>query len=589
MSSVDTAEGHPEDQFRRADSPSISVVNNEGISVNPQQRSIIGKEPPMRKHPRRRGPFAHWATCGLVAGLLGAVYAQPAEPKPQPPRAPNVLFVMTDQQRFDTIAALGNKHIYTPNLDRLVRRGSAFTQAYSQCPVCVPARYTIRTGCQPPTTRVFTNQPSLPVAGQAETMEGRCGAYLARTMKGLGYRTFGIGKFHTAPRNEDLGFEVQLYSEELYGMPEDRKRDHYAAWIAKEHPAFDYIEALMGERTEMYYMPQVSPLPAELTVERWAADRAVEQISRSDGRPFFGLVSFIGPHPPFAPPIPFNRMYDPDRMPDPVCGQLAVDPLDELLPFTNYFLWAEDIDPNRARALKARYYGEISYIDNCLGRILRAIDARADADDTVICFFTDHGELLGDHHAWGKESFFEGSCHIPFLVSWPKRLPQGVRRDELVCLADLFGIATGAAGAGQVRQGIDVLGMVGGAVKPREKLIGYYGEPGTPSFKTMVRAKQWKYIFFSNGGREQLFDMRADPQEMCNRASDEPAVVRTLRKEAVAACRVPGAAAAISGDDLRAFPFTKRPPRRIYQFDWSRGVRGFPKQPEDALKSFRRP
>ena len=167
-------------------------------------------------------------------------------------------------------------------------------------------------------------------------MEGRCGPYLAAHHARLGYRTFGIGKFHTQPWDEDLGFEVHLHSEELYGTPDQRRRDAYAAWIAREHPEFDYIEALMGERTEMYYMPQMSPLPAELTVERWAADRAVEQIEHDDGRPYFGFVSFIGPHPPFAPPVPFNRMYDPDRMPNPVRGDLAVDHMDEQIPWMNY-------------------------------------------------------------------------------------------------------------------------------------------------------------------------------------------------------------------------------------------------------------
>ena len=133
---------------------------------------------------------------------------------------PNILFIMTDQQRFDTIAALGNKHIHTPNMDLLVHRGLAFTQAYSTCPVCVPARYTIRTGCESPTTRYFTNSGSPPAEGQAETMEGRCGPYLARRMGEFGYRTFGIGKFHSSPWNEDLGYETQLHSEELYATPE---------------------------------------------------------------------------------------------------------------------------------------------------------------------------------------------------------------------------------------------------------------------------------------------------------------------------------------------------------------------------------
>ena len=135
---------------------------------------------------------------------------------------PNVLFIMTDQQRFDTIAALGNEHIYTPSMDRLVRRGISFINGYSTCPVCVAARITVRTGCEPPTTRVFSNGRSEPVPGQAATLEGRCGDYIARTMNKSGYRTFGVGKFHTAPWNEDVGYEVQLHSEELYGSPEQR-------------------------------------------------------------------------------------------------------------------------------------------------------------------------------------------------------------------------------------------------------------------------------------------------------------------------------------------------------------------------------
>ena len=129
---------------------------------------------------------------------------------------PNILFIMTDQQRFDTIAALGNAHIHTPNLDRLVRRGISFSRAYASCPVCVAARYTIRTGCEPPKTRVFANSTPKPVAGQALKMEVRCGPYLGRTMTGLGYRTFAIGKFHTAPWDEDLGYDTLLRSEESY-------------------------------------------------------------------------------------------------------------------------------------------------------------------------------------------------------------------------------------------------------------------------------------------------------------------------------------------------------------------------------------
>jgi len=500
---------------------------------------------------------------------------------------PNVLFVITDQQRADTIRALGNDIIYTPNMDRLVRRGVSFTNAYSTCPVCVPARYTIRTGCEPHTTGIYANMGPDVAEGQPQGMEDRCGTYLARTMQQLGYRTFGVGKFHTRPWNEDVGYEVQLHSEELYGSPEQRAGDAFASFIAKEHPAYDFVEGLMGERTEMYYMPQMSPMPAEATVEGWAASQAAELIAASDERPYFGFVSFIGPHPPLAPPIPFNRMYDPDRMPNPVRGDVACDLMDEQLRWMNYAIWADDISDSHARACRARYYGELSYIDWCLGKILDAVEARPDAENTLIVFYSDHGDHLGDHHAWQKESFFEQSCHVPFLVSWPAALPADVRRDDLVCLTDLFGIATRAAGAPDYRQGHDVLGTILDGTTPRERVIGMYGRPGTMEFKIMVRQGDWKYIYFANGGQQQLFNVVEDPWERTNLAKTKTDVAAKLHSHAVEAARRPNIDRALDKDgNLLALPYSERPLRRIYQFDRSRGVTGFPERPEDALKGF---
>ena len=490
---------------------------------------------------------------------------------------------MTDQQRFDTIAALGNGVIYTPNMDRLVRRGISFSQGYSTCPVCVAARTTIRTGCDSPTTGMYSN--NRPVSGEGDSLEDRCGDYLARTLSKCGYRTFGIGKFHTSPWNEDIGYQSQFHSEELYSDPEQRKDDAYAAWIAREHPEFDYIEALMGERTEMYYMPQVSPLPSHLTVENWVAERTIEELREPGAQPYFGFVSFIGPHPPFAPPVPFNRIYNPDRMPAPVRGTLAVDHLDEQIPFMNRTIWADEINDALARVLKARYYGEITYIDDCLGRILDAVEAREDADNTLICFFSAHGDHLGDHSAWQKESFFDVSARVPFLVSWPSRLPYDVRRDELVCLTDLFGIATHAAGIPEFRDGVDVFGIVEGIIRPRTHLFGYYGEPGTDRFKIMVRSGNWKYIYLANGGREQLFNTNDDPDEVVDRMTTDQDLANELRWHGIQACRFPGVSSALEGDNLRSFPYTRWSAPRIYQFDRSRGVDRFPDDPQDVLDS----
>ncbi|MED5417019.1 MAG: sulfatase-like hydrolase/transferase [Candidatus Latescibacterota bacterium] len=500
---------------------------------------------------------------------------------------PNVLFVMTDQQRADTIASLGNHSIYTPNLDRLVARGVSFVNAYSQTPVCVAARYAVRTGRDPLLTRVFSNGQVPPAVDQAEQMTDRCGSYLGQTMQGLGYRSFGIGKFHSQPWDEDLGYDVHLRSEEILADPQRRAGDAYGAHIAEHAPAYDFIEGLHGERTEMYYMPQMSPMPAEHTVEGWAADRAVEQIERTDDeRPFFGFVSFIGPHPPLAPPIPFNRLYNPDLMASPVSGDPAVDHADEQIPHMNYGVWAEDVSDSQARVLKTRYYGEITYIDDCLGRILDAVEARPDADNTVICFFADHGDHLGDHQAWQKESFFEASCHIPFLVSWPERLPRNERREDLVALIDLFGIATGAAGQTQVRDGVDVLSMLTSGGDRRERLVGLYGAPGTRRFKAMVREDRWKYIWLANGARQQLFDVTADPQELRDLSGSHSEIVARLHRAAIDHLRQPGGQEALDGDDLHSLPFEARPLQRIYQFGhWPRSS-GFPEDPGEALRTY---
>jgi choline-sulfatase len=278
-------------------------------------------------------------------------------------------------------------------------------------------------------------------------------------------------------------------------------------------------------------------------------------------------------------------MYDPDRMPPPYRAEGGVDEADEQVTWMNHAIWAEDISDGSARILKSRYYGEISYIDACLGRILDAVEARGDAEDTLVCFFSDHGDHLGDHGAWQKESFFEAACHVPYLVSWPARLPAGERRDEIVALTDLFGIATAASGEAEVRDGIDVLGVLEGRASPREHLFGCYGLPGTPLCKVMVRSGDWKYVHMANGGREQLFNLAEDPREIQELSAREPDVTARLRAAAVESLSRPEGRAGLEDGKLRGFSFEKRPLKRIYQFAGDLGVRGFPERPEDVLSA----
>jgi choline-sulfatase len=273
-------------------------------------------------------------------------------------------------------------------------------------------------------------------------------------------------------------------------------------------------------------------------------------------------------------------------MPELVLGSVREDHLDEEIPFMRYAIWADAANPALARIVKARYYGEITYLDHCLGRVLDAIEAGPKSENVLICFFSDHGDLLGDHHGWQKQNFFEAACRVPLLLSWPAVLPAGTVRNELIGLADLFGIATESAGECEVRQGTNVLKMLRGECAPREHLIGMVEPPGSHDFKLMVVTNEWKYIFMANGGREQLFNVRQDPNELSNRAGSSSRIRDDLYALAVQACQVPGAADARDGEKLRAFPFRERPRTRIYQFDRSSGVVGFPDKPQDALKGF---
>jgi arylsulfatase len=139
-----------------------------------------------------------------------------------------------------------------------------------------------------------------------------------------------------------------------------------------------------------------------------------------------------------------------------------------------------------------------------------------------------------------------------------------------------------AAGAPEWRDGVDLLNG-----PPREYLFGYYGVPGTPQYKVMVRHGDWKYIYLANGGREQLFDLRSDPHELKNVAGQQRETANRMRAQVVRTTNRPALRAAMNGNDVKAFPFTPRPMGRIYQFDRSRGITGFPKHPQDVLARWR--
>ncbi|MBR3643809.1 MAG: sulfatase-like hydrolase/transferase [Parasporobacterium sp.] len=488
---------------------------------------------------------------------------------------PNILIIMCDQFRYDCIHALGNRKIYTPYLDRLVREGLSFSNAYSTCPVCMPARYTLRTGCEPYHTGFYGNGTPHVLDGQPEDIHERCGSYLAAAMRERGYYSFGIGKFHCLPFDEDCGYDEQYFTEEGWKDEASSRKDDYFSFMRREHPEYNHIEQLHGERTNMYYVPQMSPFPGELTVEGYVARRAAGILDRvPEDKPYFGFVSFVGPHPPCAPPVPFNRMYDPDQMDDPVGGTIEEDHLDDEIPCMNRHIWADEINDFGARNLKSRYYGEITYIDECIGLLLDKVKSRPDADNTAIFFMSDHGDLLGDHHGWQKETYYEQAARVPMLLSWPGRIKPGISR-ELITLTDIFGIVTQMAGRRELKDGEPVLDAVLNRSAGRDHIFACYGLPGTRRFKFMIRKGDWKYIYLSNGGREQLFNLADDPTELKNLEKERKDIRDSLREIGRKACLAPGLKDAMDGQELKALPFEAEDMGRLRQFAAYRGVTDF--------------
>jgi choline-sulfatase len=268
-------------------------------------------------------------------------------------------------------------------------------------------------------------------------------------------------------------------------------------------------------------------------------------------------------------------MFDPDAMPEPVLGDPVIDKADDYLAWMNHAIYAEDISPPQARQLRARYAGAISFIDECIGRILDSVDARGDAANTLICFFADHGDHLGDHGAWQKESFFEASCRIPMLVSWPRRWPGGQRWTAPVTLTDLFALATSAAqGRAELRDGCDLTRSLDTGVSERRRCFGLFGEPGTRYFKAMVREGDWKYIWLANGGREFLFNLAEDPSESRCYAAKEPTTMRSMRATLISQIAARELTLpALKDGELCSMPFEIFPRERIKQF--ARGITDF--------------
>ena len=409
-----------------------------------------------------------------------------------PARRPNVLFLFSDDQRADTIGALGNPNISTPNLDRLVAAGTTLTRAYcmgaQQGAVCVPSRAMLMTG-----RTLFRIKENL--AGQTTWPE---------KFAATGYRTFITGKWHNqAPslvrvfqsgQSIFLGGMGDPYSLELQDLDAGK---------------------LVNKRVTPGHSVQVF------------ADSAIGFLkARKGDQPFLCYVAFNAPHDPRIAPPTFHEKSNAHKPPLPANflpqhpfnnGELIVRD-EQLAPWPR--------SPEVVRQHLADYYAAIAFLDQQIGRIIDALNASGLADNTIVVFSSDHGLAIGSHGLFGKQNLYDHSMHAPLIFAGPG-IPRDQRRDALCYLLDIYPTLGefAAVTAPEGSEGKSLASVIAGKSPGiRDHILTAYTK-----VQRAVREDRWKLIVYPQINKTQLFDLQNDPNEMKDLASNKAYADQVIR------------------------------------------------------------
>jgi arylsulfatase A-like enzyme len=408
---------------------------------------------------------------------------------------PNLVFLCSDDQRFDTIRALGNPVIETPNLDRLVSNGSAFTHTFCmgsmQGAVCVPSRAMFLSGRS--LFRVNEQLRDVPTWPEVFLKAG--------------YHTVGIGKWHNGPASYAKSFDAG--GPIFFGGMSDQNKVN----VHPFDPDGKYPKGNL--RTGSEYSTAMF------------TDAAVEFLNGYRGeQPFFLYVTFTVPHDPRTPPKGFENRYDPAKVPLPK-NYLPRHPFNngEMLVRDEKLLgWPRTEDQIRKEL--ADYYAMITHLDEQVGRVVATLEKTGRGKNTVVIFTSDHGLAIGSHGLLGKQNLYDHSMRPPLVLAGPG-VPAGKRSAALVYLFDLFPTACELCGV-TPPEGVEgkslVPVMTGKQEKVRDVVFGAYRQ-----FQRCVRTDRWKLIRYPHVNRTQLFDLQADPDERNDLAAD-PAFAEKVKE-----------------------------------------------------------
>ncbi len=436
-------------------------------------------------------------------------------------KEPNILIIMCDQLRADVLGCYGNQFVQTPNIDKIAKNGVTFLQAYSQTPVCVPARYGLMCG-KAPFQLGLTDNMQVPTVLEKP---------LPQMLKQQNYYTCAIGKMHFSPVRSHFGFDRMFLSEEVPGHLHD---DDYLLYLQQQ--GYSHIIEPHGKRSENYYVPQISALPEHIHTTAWTADTTCEVIRQNHNRPFFIFSSFIKPHPPFDPCEPYDQMYPLDQVPMPIRKEHEMEPIDFSIDLQNDYKvnGIQHMTDQEVLKIRSYYYGIVSQIDKQIGKILDTLEEQNVMDNTLILFTSDHGEMLGDHYAFGKRTYYESSTKIPMILSWPNVIPAGETRNQFVVLQDIYATAICATGGHADLHSLCqnlIPAACDSSAYLRDDIIAEFGKGR--ALKFMVRWDNYKYVYHSNGGIETLFDLEKDPNEFKDISKDLPELCNQCKNKLI--------------------------------------------------------
>ena len=443
------------------------------------------------------------------------------------PDAPNIILIITDQQRFDTIRSLGFDYMETPNLDRLVSEGVAFTQCHITAPSCAPSRASLFTGFYPHTTGILKN---------ADTWRHSW----VESLNAAGYHCVNIGKMHTFPYETPLGFHERYvvenkdrYLEGRYYFDEWDKAMRARGLVKQQRELYrqrgDYHERLGAFEWE---------LPEDIHSDVFVGNMACWWLnSYPTTQPLFLQIGFPGPHPPYDPIPRYAEPYLDKELPLPnvTADELASQPP----PFATMRQHNTEVDhdsvvhqlnptPEQQHRQRAYYFANVTMIDEQIGLILEALESQGYLDNAIVVFTSDHGDCLGDHGHSQKWTMYDIITRMPLIVWAPGRFKGGRQLDGLCQQMDIAPALLEMAGI-PVPEDMEadslLPALLGDNWSGRRHVFAEHCRDGIlqdTEYMSMVRSQDWKLVHFLGESFGQLFHLAEDPSEV-NNLWDSPA------------------------------------------------------------------